>query len=417
MKKMIKIVIALGILFLLYQFFIIFLVSNHKTKYSIKTDDDSYMVDEQYKKHGKFNMYYLKIEDKDKNSFVATYDVGYNRQSEIVKDIRSYKDGNLYCIAPVLKDKYIKHISCKLGQDQVSVSYLHQIGNNSIDDFIAILKTQEYNVYNELDINNSIVKAENNVSIYGNLDEKLYLTVWGYKGVYVLNGGHVKYSDFLNHDIYSNEYGILCGKYYVVLSAQEGTTIGSFYVVNIKEGGKVQKDIDYSISKNTYINGIYNNKVYITDIDNKVQYAINPMTERIEEVGSGSDARYYDGKTLQKVSITSLTKEKKYFVKKAISQKLINANGNHNYIESYGNNYYQEGNNVYQVVGKYYDNKVLLFTFIDFKELRVLNNNVFGMVGDNVYVYNDETGLKKAVNYREFIYNYKNMYDVFIDNK
>lgn len=416
MKKMIKIVIALGILFLLYQFFILFLVSNHKTRYSVKTEDNSYMVDEQYKKYGKFNMYYLKFEDKDKNSFVATYDVGYNRQSEIVKDIRTYNDGNLYCIAPVLKDKDIQYISCKLNGNQVSVSYLRQIGNSSIDDFIAILKTQGYNLYNELDIQNSIVKAENNVSVYGNLDEKLYLTVWGYKGVYTLNGGHVKYSDFLEKDIYANEYGILCGKYYVVLSPQ-GSTIGSFYVVNIKEGGKVQKDVDYSISKNTYINGIYKNKVYLTDIDNKVQYAINPITEKMEEIGGGSDARYYDGSTLQKVDISSLTKEKKYFIQNAISQELISKNGEHNYMESYGNNYYQDGTNIYQVVGKYYDNKVLLFTSNDLKEVRVLNNNVFFIAGDNVFMYNNETGLKKAINYREFVYNYKNMYDVYIDDK
>lgn len=416
MKKMIKIVIALGILFLIYQFFILFLVNNHKTKYSVKTDDNSYMVNEQYKKKGKFNMYYLRIEDKDKNSFVATYDVGYNRQSEIVKDIRTYNDGSLYCIAPVLKDKQIEYISCKLGQNQVSVSYLHQIGNSGVDDFIAILKTQGYNLYNELDIQNSIVKAENNVSVYGNLDEKLYLTVWGYKGVYTLNGGHVKYTDFLDKDIYFNEYGILSGKYYVVLVPQ-GMTIGSFYVVNIKEGGKVQKDVDYSISKNTYINGIYNNKVYITDIDNKVQYAINPMTEKMEEVGSGTNAKYYDGKTLQTVDISSLTKEKKYFITKAIPQELITKNGQHDYIESHGNYYYQEGSNVYQIVGENYENKVLLFTSNDLKEVRVKNNNVFFITGNYVLTYSNEKGLKKAINYREFLYNYKNMYDVFIDNK
>ena len=68
---------------------------------------------------------------------------------------------------------------------------------------------------------------------------------------------------------------------------------------------------------------------------------------------------------------------------------------------------------VYQIISDYYDQKVKLFQLDDFKELKVLNNNVYGVSKDTVYIYNNKIGLKKAVVNRELIYNYKNIYDVY----
>ena len=413
MRKMIRIVVLLGVLFLIYQFFVLFLINSHEVRYSVKTNDNSFMIDEHYKKQGKFNMYYLKLNDKDNNSFVAAYNFGNNNESQIIKDVKEYNDGNIYCVAPVLKDKKIEYILCRQGQNQVSVSYLHQIGNNSIDDFIRILKSQGYSLYDELDIVNNIVKIENNVSIYSNLMDNLYVSIWGYKGPYILNKNNIEYKSLLNNDIYFNTYGVLCGRYYIILEP-DGNTIGTYYIVNIKDGGKVVKDIDYNISKNLYINGIYKSKVYFTDIDNRVQYVINPATEKLEEVGSGSNALYYDGESLQKVSISSLVNEKNYFINKSISQDLISKNGSYNYNESYGSYYYQDQNTIYQVLDEYKENKILLFKFDDFKELKVKDNNVFGLSGDTIYMYNNETGIRKVATNRELVYNYSNIYDIYI---
>ena len=68
---------------------------------------------------------------------------------------------------------------------------------------------------------------------------------------------------------------------------------------------------------------------------------------------------------------------------------------------------------VYQIVSDYYDQKVKLFQLDDFKELKVLNNNIYGVSNDTVYIYNNKIGLKKAIVNRELIYNYKNIYDVY----
>ena len=59
------------------------------------------------------------------------------------------------------------------------------------------------------------------------------------------------------------------------------------------------------------------------------------------------------------------------------------------------------------------DFDVIRFKFDDFKEMKVVNNNVFGIVGDTVYMYNNNIGLRKVAQNRELVYNYQNIYDIY----
>lgn len=413
MKKMVTVVLLLGAIALIYQFFVSCVISRHDAAYSIKTSDNSYMVKENYKKEKSFHMYSLLIEDKDKNVFAAIYNVDLNRSSRIIKDVKEYSDGNLICIAPILKDKKIENLSCTLDKKQVSVSYLHQIGNTSINKFVDNLKQDGYTFNNEIDLNNNISSTTSNISTFDNLDDNLYVTMWGYKGIYLLNQNKIEYKDYLSKDSYFNTYSILCDKYYVSLDTDE-SEIGAFYVANIKDGGKAHIDFDFSLSKNSYINGIYKGKIYITDIDRRVEYAINPATEKIEEVGSGKKSKYFDGESLKEVDISELVNEKKYFIYEKIDEKISSKYSGLNLIYSHDSYYYKDSNNnVYQVLKDFPDYKILLFKFDDFKEMKVVNNNVFGIVGDTVYMYNNNTGLRKVAQNRELVYNYQNIYDIY----
>ena len=413
MKKMVTVILLLGALALVYQFFVSFVISRHDASYSVKTSDNSYMVKENYRKEKNFNMYSLLIEDKDKNTFAAIYNVDLNRSSRIIKDVKEYSDGNLVCIAPILKDKKIENLSCRLDNNQVSISYLHQIGNTSINKFIDSLKQDGYTFNNEIDSNNNISSTSSNISTFDNLEDNLYVTMWGYKGVYVLNQNQIEYKDYLNKDSYFNTYSILCDKYYVSLDTDDNE-IKAFYVANIKDGGKAHIDFDFSLSKNSYINGIYKGKIYITDMDRRVEYAINPASEKIEEVGSGNKAKYFDGESLQEVDISELINEKKYFIDDKVDEKISSKYSGLNLIYSHDSYYYKDiNNNVYQVLKDFPDYKILLFRFDDFKEMKVKNNNIFGIVGDTVYMYNNNIGLRKVAQNRELTYNYQNIYDIY----
>lgn len=413
MKKMITIVFILGALSLVYQFFAMFIMNKHSALYSLKTNDNSYMISENFKKDSKYHMYYLQFTDNEENHFVDSINIDLNRQSRIIKNVKSYQNNNLKCIAPILKNKSITNILCNLDNQEVSLSYLKQIGNSDVNQFIDTLKKDGYTVKEDLDKDTQIVKTYGNISIYNDLDPNIYITMWGYNGTYILNNANIIYKDFLHYDYYENKFSRLVGKYYVSIDT-DSDDYGSFYVVNIKDGGVASIDSDFNISKNGYFNGIYKNALYYTDIDNQKQYIYDPVKEEIRECSSNNQGKYYDGENLVDIDINELTSTPKYFVDYKIDTKLQEKYPDKQFVTSLGNKYYLDSDgSVYKIIDEYYDYKVLLFKFNDFKELKVVNNNVYGISGDTVYQYSDDLGLRKVAYNRELLYNYKNIYGVY----
>ena len=140
--------------------------------------------------------------------------------------------------------------------------------------------------------------------------------------------------------------------------------------------------------------------------------------ENVLDVIKGSDIGINTGNTDNQMKEICDKQKKylwlKYFKEKNIPDELSNKYPDKKIIESYGNYYFLDTDgSVYQIISNYYDQKVKLFQLDDFKELKVLNNNVYGVSKDTVYIYNNKIGLKKAIVNRELIYNYKNIYDVY----
>ena len=129
MKKLFNTMIALLIFLLVYQFFVTFLINKRDYNYSLATKDNDYLVKEKYNRKKGVNMYSFLITDKDKNSFVYSYKGNLNRQSRVLKDIISYNNNGLHCIAPVFKNDSIESVVCKYKKQLVSYTYLKQIGN------------------------------------------------------------------------------------------------------------------------------------------------------------------------------------------------------------------------------------------------------------------------------------------------
>lgn len=407
MKKMFNIVIVLGILAIIYQFFVTIFINKRNANYSVLTNDNSYLIKEDYKRIGETNMYSFLIKNRNKENFVYSYQGNLNKQSRVIKDVISYNDNNLSCIAPVFNNKSIENIVCRYNGELVSYTYLKQMNNDKIDDFINNLSSSKYKINLDFKDINSAKKDYYNIAYYDNIDSDLYFTIWNYNSLYIINNNKVIKKDLLEKDLYENEYGILVDKFYVL--ANTDTSFSSFYIVNIKDGGKAKIESDDSISKNIYFNGIYNKNLYITDIDNKAQYIINPKQETIKKMDS---PKYYDGTKFKNVDITELTSIKKYFVQHNIPSELVNKYGN-NIIFSNQNFYYEKDGSVYEIVGNNFDYAVKLFQFDSFNELKVVNGNIYGINKDTVYMYNNNIGLKKIIGDRELIYNHKNIFDIY----
>ena len=406
MNKMVKVVIVIGVILLIYQFLVNFLITSKEFKYSVNISDNSFTINEEYHRLRGNDTYSFSLVDKNNVTFVYDYVGELNRQSRVIKDIKTYNKNGLYCIAPVLTNNNIDSIVCRYNKELVTYNYLKQIGNNDVDEFVNQLvsdKKKKTNTrYTKM---NEVKSLFGDIYFYNGLDPKLYLTVWNYSGVYIINNDKAIDVSILPKDAYENNYSIQLNDYYIVLNPENGY---NHYITNMA-GGKANLTTDDEISNNVYFNGIYDNKAYFTDRVNQNQYYVDPYKEEIKEL---TYPQYYDGVKMKTVDISYLTNEKRYFVKDVIPKDITDKYGN-DVQKAYNNYYFIENGNVYKIIGKNYNEKLLLFRFDDAKELKALYGNVFVISGNTVYMYNNTLGLQKAVEDRELIYNYKNIFNVY----
>lgn len=385
MKKVIFVVIIVVILFMSLSNL---LSKNHKVNYMIKTKTNKYQIEEIYEK----NNYLFTISDKNNKKFVYQTTVN-SKDKKIITDIVNYQDGNLYCIAPVF-NKSIENIVCRLGKQIVSYQYLKQKKDNRIDTFINNLKKTKYEINTEFLEENKKVSSKNNIALYGDIDENIHVILWNYSRVFLINKESLTKINLLKKDAYENNYSSLIDKYYIVLNTDK-FYYNNFFVIDVLKETKSNLKIDDEISRKIYFNGDYSKKLYLTDIENNKQYIINPKKKQITK----TEPKYYNGKKLKNISIEELVKNKKYFVSK---QNEFN--------KQYHNYYVKQG----KVIQKINDQELILLQFDNFHELKIIDNNIFGINDDTLYMYNNKIGLKKLISNRELIYNYKNIYDIYI---
>lgn len=390
---------------------------HHEIDYSIITKDNSYLIHEKLKVDGKKNTYYFKLVDDNQDTYIFNLEHDYNRQDEIVKDVKYFDDENLRCIFPIFKKGITGDIYCKYKKQQVSYSYLRQTDNSSLDNYIKKLKKSGYIAKSWA--RDTLPKKDTVYDIYrDNVKDDTIFTVWDYRGFYIINDKKVIKKDFLNHDQYENNLSYLTDNYYVSINTDlnSGNMYASFYLYDILNGGKGRVDLDEQISFNMYINGSYDGKFYYTDLNTKKQYALDPDKETVKEVGNVKDGfKSIQGKKLVTVSSKEYLKSNDIWTNDVVNNVLGNM---------YGAKEVKKSNDMYYFVtdaGDFYKtdklnlkNSVLLFHFDSVSEWKVKGDNVMVVSGDTMYYYDDVYGLLPIVTSNEFIYNYKNICDFYV---
>ncbi len=414
MKKLIPILLILIFIGCGGQAVIQSLIKHRNVNYSIKTKDNSYLIKEKMIFQNKKSNYYFEILDKENHYFDFYYSGEFNRQSNVIKDIKYYNYNDLYCIFPIFKRGKNDDIFCNYKKKQVSYSYLKQINNTDINKVIKELKKQNYNYSSWKDSNSSI--KEDNYDIYiDNIPNDMIFTMWFYKGIYVLKDGKIDKRDWLNNDTYENNISAIVGRFYVSVNTDQtsGNEYAEFYLTDIKNSGKNRIDIDPRISTNMYVNGEYDGKYYYTDLNNKIQYSLNPEKGKIEEVGNEKDGfKILINNKLENINSKEFLKDKVYFTNDVTNNVLET---------KYDAVSVKEDNQYYYFLTKNGDfcrisiddlkNPVYLFNFSNVSEWSVKNNNIKIVIGDMLYFYNDNSGLVPIIKNSELKYNYKNICD------
>ncbi len=407
MKKYIKISIIIIIILIIVELVINAFTNKKSSTYNIFDGNKRYKIEQNYKKIANNNIFSFTVKLK-KDTYNFSYNKNFSKKTQIIKNIKYYKKNNLECILPKYSDNSISDLYCLLDKKQVSYSYLEQTNNKDLKDIVKQIKNKKLN---KLHSDNSLLVKYKNISYYkNNINKNITYSIWYYKGLYSINNDNGKYQKILKKDKYENTLSMLVDKYYIVFNT-DNTNHKLFYkelfIYDIEDNKLSTIKLNKELSIDTYINGVYDNKLYITDVDALVQYSINPKNKKVEEIGSIDNGFYtvnnnnlVPGKLKNNIFSTTITNNN--------IGKLYKTNSIYKSLNSY---YFISDDGFYQIINNDYKNPIKLFNFPSIKEVKIKDGYISFIVDDTIYLYSDGVGLRPVIKDSELKYNYKNIYD------
>lgn len=400
MDKIKKTFIVVFLLVLVYCGYKI-LYKEHEVSYTI----DKYNIKEHF--YINKNHYYDLIITKDKENYTYTLDKNLSKQKRIIKSIKTFKSNNLVCIIPIYKDKVEKNVYCNLDNEEVSIDYLLKTYNN---DFKTIKKKIKKYKINYPSTSNTYTKYKKNTVFQKNIIDDYNIYIWNYKGVLELNNKELHYQKILNYDLYDNVMATATNRYYVLFENTDVNGIKNIYYYDSRSNKLNTFKLKEKLDKDSYINGVIDNIIYVTDRKNKKEYKINISKQKIERIDDDINYIVYENNEKKTISKSDFFMDDQYFDNVFIkdnkvtdSLELIKEN---NYY------YYYKNNKIYKVLETNKKNSKLLLELDDIKEWKVYDNTIIIMAGNTVYTYTEKEGLRKIVKSNELKYNYKNIYKI-----
>lgn len=404
MKKIFNFTLVLAILFLVFQFGITIFKSKHSVDYSIKKEDKEIAIHEEYFKDKKVDYYYFELTI-NKVKFVFDVNNNFNKQKKIIDDVKVYEKDDLMCISPVyIKNNNDPEIVCNINKDQYS--YYEVAKNYNISNFIDVI--DNYNLEKHSSSNKTVNVGRNKV-YEDNMYEDENVLVYNYSYLSKIYKYNDKRINFAKYDIYHNDLGILIDKYYVLPKYENRPEYISLLIINIETEKIEELDIEERLSTNIYINGVVDNKLYLFDKSNLVQYEIDPKKKTYRITGNQkSNAQYYNAGKWETKNIYDFSRQELTFkYSYPVKEKYVEAFETDKFYYYYNNN-----NEFYKVYKKNLNKPIFLFKFNDMKEVKVSNDCIYFINNNTLYRY-DDNGLKKILTNNEFQYNYENIYSVY----
>lgn len=418
MKKVIEYLLALALLFFVFQFIVGLFIKEYTYKYTIKKNDKTYHITEEFKYKNKKHFYNFKIEDNN-NVYHYFFSHNYNKKKQVLQDLEVYNNNEFNCIFPIFKDNKYSNIVCNDSTNTYGYTYLKQNNDTRIKEFENKLKDKGYNtsLWEETSEQKSLENDKTKLTYYSKFIQNYSFLVWKYNGIYFINSSNSGTQEVLgDNDVYDVEKHTISVKdNYLVMDIDENIQeFNKIYIIRTTDGSQDFIDSDDILSVNSYFNGVYNDIAYLTDPDARKQYKVNIRKKKLELVAEKNEkGKYFNGKYLESKEMDELVNSNVYFADKIISDNITKNYNTTDIKESNGHYYFKTDNgNVYFKPSKKSKYEILLFNMPEFKEWIVIDDDIFGISNDTLYLYSNEYGLKPLIKYSEFLYHTKNMYSV-----
>ena len=392
-----------------------------KIHYTISLDNVTYKITENYTKHEKNNRdsYYFDIKLNDEHFIFQTYE-SFRQQQHLIQTIYEYHDEQVKCILPILKDnKIVTDMICKEQDDQV---YYHQIKGKyeKLDAYVSELKLLQ-KVYQNHSKKENTVKTGTSKIYTHTLPEDKRVAISNYRGVAMVDAtGKIEKQDVFQGDVYDQKIKAMIGNYYLVADYEQPFEIDRFYLVDLVKNKEEVVESKYMISKDSYIQGIVGNSVYLYDRSNQKQYEINVEDKTVYEIGNANlKIQYYDGskwsqKEMYDIATTDIYFEEYPDVTKKNSNydKVIRVGGEitgyYYYFRKVGDSY-----EVYRAPIQNDRIKTYVFTTTSLSQIYYIDENVYFMNHNDVQKFDEILGIQPVLTNSEFEFNSTILYKIY----
>lgn len=405
MKKAISIVLLSSCVFIIYQFGVNLIKKTHNINYNIKSEKQ-FTITENFKD----NNYYFKITTGDYN-FYYKEDNLFNKRKNIIKDIKFQEENGVMCIYPV----YEKESSIILCSDKTN-TYTYESSKNMMisSTLYSKLKNDGYTFkIDENNVSNETVSKDNVNYYQENFNYKETLVLWKYDSFTIFNSERSLNVYPLTFDRYENTVSNMISKYYItpLYTDNKLFEFSKVYIYDVLLNKEYELELGMTLSNYTYVNGIIDDKLYITDPSNVVQLEIDAKKKKVQVVGNKEkNAVYYDGK-IQEKNIYDLVNNKITF--KIDDTKLKNKYYYTSVFENKDSYFYYTGEELYQVYKDNLDIPILIIEDNSLKQIKLKNDTLYFISGNTIYKYENNQLIKPLLKYEELIYNNSNMYDIY----
>ena len=399
MKKLFGMVVLLFFIYFLYHVTFVYFQGGHNINYELTDGDNKVEINEILRSSNKYDSdnYSISLTIDDTEFNIQTF-YNFGRSSNIIKNVKYYKDDNYQCIfVKYRNNEVLNDILCI--NNNIMISY-HNITNISdgLKDFASSMKTYGYDDSNWKDDTSSGKTTEDSTLYSNNLIKNHYIGISTSSGFYRVNTiDQMKYVKLYTNKLNGNEpllKGFVNDKY--IVTNYDDNELYRYYVANMTNSGS-SLFASIKISTNTYTLGSYGTSLYIYDPDTKKEYELDYAAENLIEVGNeATNILYYSNGKWQRTPITS---------------DLINLKFGNNYSNDYTNDEYEKIVKVGNEYGYYYlfkkvdgkyvayhsditkkDSLVYLFTTSSLNNLIFNDDYIYYVSDGSLKYYSDETG-------------------------
>ncbi len=407
MKKIVKLLLIILILFIILELIFYIFKSSHETEYTLKNNNKEYQIQEIFKN----KKYYLKITS-EKDNYYLEINNNFHKHKKIIENIEAYQKDDLHCIYPVLEDKDEQsNIVCSIN----GKTFSYESKKDKLKDFVNTLINKGYKSKSWEEASNSSKKIGTLIAYQDNIKENTYIYIYKYNGFYTISKNNLEQLNLFENDIYLNNLGINVGKYYIIPNYNQKYEYDEILRIDMTKNKVKTIKSKYKISKDSYINGVVDNEIYLFDKDELKQYTINPKKKKVKEVGNKEDGVLNYNLEFETIDVYTMRDEEIKFnnIDNYISK--IENTSSIKYIEKANDTYYyqDENNNIYS----YNTNsniKVLLLN-IEISDFKLVNDTLYFINEDSLYSYDNQNGLRKLITYSELDFNPENRISIYME--